>query len=208
MFDLTVFGELLSKLKAPPLVLGQIVPLIQERRNEKHQSVAAEIRSLLIRTGSVSDDSTFEVDGVELDLVDYTNSLVLTGSREAHTHEAVTRLAGSGIPHVRISHHPNQERNECAPYAGRVFFIGHEATDPLGFPRLDLIPNGGPPFRPSCRHVTQAFVVALQPAREVKRALAAALKLPNWCFTRSRADVRLEVSRLSGAKWQDLIANG
>lgn len=97
----------------------------------------------------------------------YANLVARTQMREAHKVGTIARLQQNGVDHVRISRHPQAEIDECTPYAGKIFYVGSEAKDPLGFPKLSETPNGGPPFHPNCKHVLEPYVVAFKSPKAV-----------------------------------------
>jgi hypothetical protein len=92
------------------------------------------------------------------------------------------RSRHNGVEHVRISNPPRVgEPDVCTVFAGRVFFIGL-GTDPLGFPKLSSVPNGGPKFHPHCRHGLQPYVVVLKDSEEVDTEVEASNAIPAQFF--------------------------
>jgi hypothetical protein len=122
-----------------------------------------------------------------------------TMQADLHRVGMVVRLQQNNISHVRISRHQQDKVDECTLYAGQVFYVG-PGVDPLGFPSLRSIPNGGPPWHPNCAHVTEAFVVGVKPETAVKAALENVQRLPAPAFGRTVKEVRelVEVLRKTG----------
>lgn len=121
---------------------------------------------------------------------DYANLVARTQTREAHKVGTVVRLQSNGINHVRVSVHAQDMKDECSPFAGRVFYVGPLALDPLGFPSLKSIPNGGPPFHPNCKHVIEPFVVAFKTQEKVDAERQASQAIPRILFGKTASEVR------------------
>jgi hypothetical protein len=120
----------------------------------------------------------------------YANLVARTMPREAHRVGTVVRLQQNGIDHVRISQHKQVEIDECTPFAGRVYYIGPLPQDPLGFPHLKQVTNGGPPWHPHCIHVVEPFVAVLKPQSAIDAARADAELLPRRFLGKTAAEVR------------------
>lgn len=190
-------------------------------RGQTHREVANDIARTIL-TGKVSpaaaarmrqagfagDVALFEelAKGIQIQVGGWKGSVrqyaaLVARTMGAETHRAgmVTRLQQSGIDHVRISRHQQAKADECTLYAGRVFYVG-AGTDPLGFPSLRNVPNGGPPWHPNCAHVIEPYVAALKPQPSIDAALADAGLLPSKAFGSSVKEARelVEVLRKTG----------
>jgi len=117
-----------------------------------------------------------------------------------HSAGIKVRSSHNDVNHVRISN-PNRvgEPDVCTVFAGRVFFIGL-GSDPLGFPKLSSVPNGGPKFHPHCRHGLQPWVVALKSKDEIAAELAASNAIPSQFFNVKPYAVTKVVRKLSPAQ--------
>ena len=129
----------------------------------------------------------------------YAALVARTMGAETHRVGQITRLQQSGIDHVRISRHQQAEEDECTLYAGQVFYVG-AGEDPLGFPSLQTVPSGGPPWHPHCAHVTEPWVAALKPQTTIDAARANAGLLPQSAYGISVKEARqlVEVLRKTG----------
>lgn len=123
---------------------------------------------------------------------DYANLVARTQTREAHKVGTVARLQQNSIDHVRVSVHVQgaDGPDECTPFAGRVFYVGPLAVDPLGFPSLKRLPNGGPPFHPNCKHVLEPYVVAFKTQEQLDKARAESQAIPKVLFGKTGNEVR------------------
>jgi len=128
---------------------------------------------------------------------DYADLVARTQLREAHKVATVVRLQRNDIDHVQVSKHRQKKVDECTPFAGRVFYIGPEAKDPLGFPRLSEILNGGPPFHPNCRHVLMPYVAALKTGEAVGAQREISRGLPRRFMGKTASEVRALVGDLN-----------
>jgi hypothetical protein len=106
------------------------------------------------------------------------------------------RSRKSGVDHVRISNPPRVgEPDVCTVFAGRVFYVGTGA-DPLGFPKLSDVPNGGPLFHPHCRHGLQPYVIALKSPAEIASERELSNAIPKEFFNVKPYDVTKAVRKL------------
>jgi hypothetical protein len=123
---------------------------------------------------------------------DYANLVARTQTREAHKVGTVARLQQNNIDHVRVSVHAQGASfpDECTPFAGRVFYVGPLAVDPLGFPSLKRTPNGGPPFHPNCKHSLQPYVVPFKTQEQLEKDRVEAQSIPKVLFGKTGSDVR------------------
>jgi len=124
---------------------------------------------------------------------DYANLVARTQTREAHKVGTVVRLQTNNINHVRVSIHvqdPEDAPDECTPFAGKVFYVGPLDVDPLGFPPLKRLPNGGPPFHPNCKHVLQPYVAALKTQETLQKDRAESQAIPKVLFGKTGSEVR------------------
>lgn len=119
----------------------------------------------------------------------YANLVGRTMLREAHKVATVVRLQQNGVDHVRISKHAQDKPDVCTAFAGRVFYVGALPQDPLGFPPLKSITNGGPPFHPNCAHVAEPFVATLKGPTAIENAKAAAAQLSDRFFGKTAAEM-------------------
>ncbi|MGH9462008.1 MAG: phage minor capsid protein [Vicinamibacteria bacterium] len=205
-------------------VIGGII------RGETHREVANDIARTIL-TGKVSpaaaermrqagfagDVALFEqlgrrelvtVGKKTMDVRVYANLVARTMGAETHRVGMITRLQQNEINHVRISRHQQTEEDECTLYAGRVFYVG-PGEDPLGFPSMNTIPSGGPPWHPNCAHVVTPFVVAAKPPAAVEAALEDINRLPGGAFAVSAKEARelVEVLREAG-KLEEIAPKG
>ncbi|HKS17045.1 MAG TPA: phage minor capsid protein [Planctomycetota bacterium] len=134
----------------------------------------------------------------------YANLTARTMLREAHKVGTKVRLQQNGVDHIRISKHAQDKPDVCTPFAGRVFYIGAEEADPLGFPPLKSITNGGPPFHPNCAHVLEPYVAVLKTQNAVDVALEDADALPRRFFAKSAAEVTELVEVLDEAALREI----
>ncbi len=95
--------------------------------------------------------------GRRLHVFDHVQTLVNTKEAETRNTARNNRLLDRGIDVVRISPNPPLTPDACAFYAGRVFALTEEAAERTGYPLLNRLPNGGPPFHPNCTHSTMAW---------------------------------------------------
>ena len=139
---------------------------------------------------------------------DYANLVARTQMREAHKVGTIVRLQQNGIDHVQVSRHPQERKDECTPYAGKVFYIGALPKDPLGFPPLSGTVNGGPPFHPNCRHVLRPFVVPFQTEKAVEKAKESATALPRRFYGKTAKEVRELVAELDDRELEAIAQEG
>lgn len=137
----------------------------------------------------------------------YSDLVAQAQMREVHKVATISRLQSNRVNHVQISRHSQDEPDECTPFAGRVFYIG-AGDDPLGFPALRSILNGGPPFHPFCRHVLRPYVVAVKAQQDVQDALAEARGLPPELQGQDAGGIRRTVAGLSAAQLKKVAPSG
>ncbi len=120
---------------------------------------------------------------------------------DGHGQGVKNRSQENDVDHVRISN-PNRvgPPDVCTVFAGHVFYIGMGGKDPLGFPALRDIPNGGPKFHPNCRHNLQPYVIALKDKAEIQGALDAVGKIPKDFFNVKPYSVTKAVRKLAPSK--------
>ena len=138
----------------------------------------------------------------------YTDLVARTQMREANRTMTVVRLQQNDVNHVKISRHPQLVRDECTPFAGQVFYIGREAKDPMGFPKLSSTPNGGPPFHPNCIHVITPFPVAFHTGKSIGKAREGSRKIPRGLFGKGSTEVREAVAKLTDAELKEIAPQG
>ncbi len=137
----------------------------------------------------------------------YANLVARTQMREAHKVGTLARLKQNGVNHVQISRHAQLLIDECTPFAGKVFFTG-DGVDPLGFPRLSSIPNGGPPFHPNCRHVLVPYVVAFKSGSNIASAQESSAQIPRSLQGKTGSEVREQVAAMSDAQLKLIAPEG
>jgi len=141
------------------------------------------------------------------DVRQYANLVARTMLADVANKGNVVRLQQNGVDHVRISNPPRVgDPDVCTVFAGRVFYVG-TGEDPLGFPALRSIPNGGPPFHPHCRHGLQAFVVSLKNPTDVEAALKDTRLIPGDYFNSTASLVTKHVGSLDAAAVQKINPN-
>jgi hypothetical protein len=136
----------------------------------------------------------------------YADLVSQTQMREMHKVATVTRAKQNDIDHVRISNHPMKVPDECTPFAGKVYYVGPLSKDPLGFPRLDSILNGGPPFHPRCKHSAVEYPIFFQTDKKVEKEKAEALKTPSKFYGKSASEVRRLVNESTTRELDDINA--
>lgn len=139
---------------------------------------------------------------------DYANLVSRTQAREAHKVAEVVRLQQNDVDHVRISRHVQGVRDECTPFAGKVFYIGSASVDPLGFPKLSSLPGGGPPFHPNCRHVLEPFVADFETANAIDKAKESAQLIPRRFLGKGSGDIRQLVAELEDSELEEIAPEG
>lgn len=137
------------------------------------------------------------VGGRRMNVRSYSDMVARTQMVEAHKVSTVTRLQQNGVDHVRISFHRQKVKDECTPYAGKVFYVGPLPKDPAGFPKLSDLPNGGPPFHPNCKHVTEPFVVDFEEPEDIEKERVSSKQLPRRLFGKTAKEIRKEVAELT-----------
>ena len=136
-----------------------------------------------------------QVGKIRMNVRDYSRLVARTQMREAHTIGTIARLQQNSVDHVQISQHAQDEPDECTPWAGNVYYIG-DGEDPAGFPRLDTVVGGGPPFHPNCEHVLIPYVIDFKTADAVEKDKDATKALPRRFFGKGANDVRKLVGEL------------
>lgn len=156
----------------------------------------------------VARGTVIQVGRKRMNVRDYSDLVATTQMREAHKVGSIVRLQQNGIDHVKISRHQQKVKDECTPYAGKVFYIGALAKDPEGFPKLSETPNGGPPFHPRCRHVVQAFVLPFRGKSATEKAKESAKALPRRFFGKTAAEIRKLVASTPLDELREIAAEG
>lgn len=105
------------------------------------------------------------INGRRINAVHYSRMVAVTRTREAATLGVINTMIHHGIDLVRVSSHPHK-KDICTPFDGKIFSISGQDRR---FPRLDQLPNGGPPFHPFCLHVLLPFVIELSSEEEIAR---------------------------------------
>lgn len=136
----------------------------------------------------------------------YADLVSRTQMREMHKVATVTRSRENNIDHVKVTNHPMTEPDECTPFAGKVYYVGPLSRDPLGFPRLDSILNGGPPFHPNCKHDVFPFVVEFKRDDTIEREKNETLKTPPSFYGKSSAEVRRMVEEMTEKELEKMNA--
>lgn len=124
------------------------------------QEGAARLRGILERagvtyegtlTGGKTQYRLVKVSGRNYRLRPYSEMVVRTLSREAHSHALANRLVANQHYLVTVSQHAGGGDAECGPYQGKTFALipGILREDGSEWP---VIPQY-PPFHPRCRHV-------------------------------------------------------
>lgn len=87
------------------------------------------------------------------DMERYTDMVARTATRQAVVDAQVQRMTSQGIEFARVSRSSNP-CPICSQWQGVLVSLGGKGarlgTEPAT--TLDALPNGGPPFHPSCRH--------------------------------------------------------
>lgn len=138
----------------------------------------------------------------------YANLVARTQGSEAHKVANVVRLQQNDVNHVKISRHNQLEPDECTPFAGKVFYVGPLSKDPAGFPSLKNILNGGPPFHPQCRHVTEPFVTQFETDAAIEKAKDSANAIPKRIFGQKSNDIRKLVTAASAEDLESFFEEG
>ena len=154
--------------------------------------------------GRLSKGEMVKVGARNFSVRSYANLTARTMLREAHKVGTVVRLQQNGVDHVQISKHAQEKPDVCTAFAGRVYYVGPEAEDPLGFPPLKSITNGGPPFHPNCAHVTQPYVAVLKSQTNVGAAREESDLLPRRFFGKTAAEVTELVEALDEAALREI----
>ena len=91
--------------------------------------------------------------------LDFYSAMVAQNVRaQAGSTAAIIRARQTGHDLVRVSSQKSLTGDWCDAYRGRVFSLS--GTSPT-YPWIGLIPNGGPPFHPWCRHSMSIFISSL-----------------------------------------------
>lgn len=87
------------------------------------------------------------------DMERYTDMVARTATRQAVVDAQVMRMSAQGIEYARVSRSSNP-CPICEQWQGTLVTLGSAESSLKGEPAdtLDALPNGGPPFHPSCRH--------------------------------------------------------
>lgn len=137
----------------------------------------------------------------------YANLVARTQMREAHKVGTIVRLQQNEVDHVRVSRHRQDDPDECTPWAGQVFYIG-PGVDPLGFPPISTILNGGPPFHPNCKHVLTPYVVEFKNPKSIDEANEEAAGIPRRFFGKGPGEIRDMVSGMSDDELEEAFPQG
>ena len=187
---------------ASVLLKGKVSPAVRKRlaelgfRAEMFKDFEAIARGQIIQVGATRQNVRV-----------YSKMVARTQMREAHKIATLARLQQNSVEHVQISQHQQAEPDECTPWAGNVYYIG-EGEDPLGFPRLDSVTNGGPPFHPNCEHVILPYVVAFKTDEAIDKDLQATNALPKRFFGKGANDVRKLVGEVPRSELRKLAPRG
>lgn len=119
----------------------------------------------------------------------YAELVARTQLKEVQKVAVVARTRQNGVDHLRMTWHEMPEPDECSPFAGKVYYNGPLAEDPLGFPRWNLLPSNGD-FHPNCRHRFAGYVVFGRSDEEIQQELEAVNKIPKILFGKTGAQVR------------------
>ncbi len=104
--------------------------------------------------------------GARIHVMDHIQMLVNTKQAQIQTKARNLRLIESGLDLARISPNPPLTPDACALYAGRIVALTTEAAKHTGFPLIDRLPGGGPPFHPNCTHTTIPWFGDLESAED------------------------------------------
>jgi len=179
---------------------GRTSPEVRKRlmeigyRGEMFESFEKIARGEMIRVGQKT-----------MSVRSYANLVARTQLREMSRVATVTRLNQNGVYHVKVTRPPQKEIDECAIYAGKVFYVGPLSKDPMGFPPLSSTPNGGPPFHPHCIHDVNPFVVPFHGRDEVLKQKEQSGKIPRTLLNKTFQDVK---KNLAGMTAQERRALG
>lgn len=195
-------GKQVADDMASILLKGKVSPQVRKRlaelgfRADMFKEFEAIARGQLVTVGKV-----------RMNVRDYSRLVARTQMREAHTVGTIARLQQNSVDHTQISQHVQDEPDECTPWAGNVYYIG-EGTDPAGFPRLDSVVGGGPPFHPNCEHVLLPYVVAFKTDAAIQKDLDATKALPKRFFGKGAKDVRKLVKGVPRADLRKMAPRG
>ncbi len=90
--------------------------------------------------------------------LDFYSAMVAQNTRaQAGATAAILRARQTGHDLVRISSQKSLNGDWCDAYRGRVYSLSGESAV---YPWVGMIPNGGPPFHPWCRHSMNIFIPA------------------------------------------------
>lgn len=156
----------------------------------------------------VANKNIISVGGRRMSVRSYANLVAKTQLREAHKVGTIVRLQQNEIDHVKVSKHTQSVRDECTPFAGKVFYIGPLAKDPAGFRKLSSTPNGGPPFHPNCKHVVQPFVVEFVGKKAVENALEDSQSVPRRFFGKTASQTRKAVDDTPLEELREIASTG
>lgn len=100
---------------------------------------------------------------------DFYSAMVAQNTRaQASATAAILRARQTGHDLVRVSANKSLHGDWCDAYRGRVYSLSGE--NPI-YPWVGMIPNGGPPFHPWCRHSMDIFIPEFH-SEEERRAFA------------------------------------
>jgi hypothetical protein len=101
--------------------------------------------------------------------LDFYSAMVAQNTKaQASSAASILRARQTGHDLVRISAQKSLNGDWCDAYRGRVYSLSGESPT---YPWVGMIPNGGPPFHPWCRHSMDIFIPAFHSEAE-QRAFA------------------------------------
>jgi hypothetical protein len=185
-------GKAVADDIASVLLTGKVKPEVRKRlgeigfRGEMFNSFEKVARGEMITVGK----KTMSVRA-------YADLVARTQMREMHKVATVTRAKQNDIDHVQVTNHPMKEPDECTPFAGKIYYVGPLSRDPLGFPRLDQILNGGPPFHPNCKHDVNPYSVHFQNDKTIAKEKENTLKTPKRFQGKTPSEIRRMVEEMT-----------
>jgi len=110
-------------------------------------------------------DGPIRIGGRTFSADSYAAMVARTKTAEAASIGTMNRLAEEGLDLVVVSAHGADDA--CGYYEGRVFSMSGTSDK---YPSVRELPNGGPPFHPTCRHHLLPSVEDLASKRDQERA--------------------------------------
>lgn len=128
-------------------------------QRETFIAIEREIASTLRQTFSNNVVSILGSDGRRHRFgLDFYAAMVAQNARsQARSAATVVRARQAGHDLVRVTANKSLTGDWCDAYRGRVYSLSGESNI---YPWIGLIPNGGPPFHPWCRHGMTIFIPA------------------------------------------------